>query len=143
MQTLHIELPSGVRYPITIGAGLLSQPRLVQKVEASPLVCIVSNEVVAPLYLDAAIALLGNADRVESIILPDGEHNKTLETCTTVYDRLTELGAPRDTLLVALGGGVIGDLTGFIASTCASSVVGNCMNLTPRRQGSQSDRASA
>lgn len=117
MRTLHIELPQGRGYPIHIGENLLSNATLVPEVGSAALVCVISNETVAPIYLDQTLGLLGEAPRIESIIVPDGEQFKNLETYAEVFDKLTGFGAPRDTLLVALGGGVIGDLTGFAAAT--------------------------
>ncbi len=115
MSTLTVEL--GERsYPIQIEAGLLSQPGLFNAHIKGPLAVIVTNETVAPLYLDAAIKACGDV-RVETIILPDGEQHKNLTQFEVVMTRLLELNAARDTTLIALGGGVIGDLTGFVAAT--------------------------
>lgn len=117
MQTLQIDLPGGRGYPIHIGAGILDNASLVPEASEASFVCIITNETVAPLYLAGAQALLCNATRLESIILPDGEQHKNLDSYALVFDQLTGFNAPRDTLLVALGGGVIGDLTGFVAAT--------------------------
>lgn len=117
MRTLHIELPDGRGYPIHIGTDILDDATLLPEVGNASFVCVISNETVAPLYLDRTLSLLSSARRVESIVVPDGEQYKTLETYASVFDSLTAFGAPRDTLLVALGGGVIGDLTGFAAAT--------------------------
>jgi 3-dehydroquinate synthase len=115
MSTLTVEL--GDRsYPIQIEAGLLSQPALFSPYIKGPLAVIVTNETVAPLYLEAAKAACGDVN-VETIILPDGEQYKNLEQFEVVMTRLLELNAARDTTLIALGGGVIGDLTGFVAAT--------------------------
>ncbi len=115
MSTLTVEL--GDRsYPIQIEAGLLSQPDLFSAFIKGPLAVIVTNDTVAPLYLDTAIAACGDV-RVETIILPDGEQHKNLAQFEVVMTRLLELNAARDTTLIALGGGVIGDLTGFVAAT--------------------------
>lgn len=115
MSTLTVDL--GDRsYPIDIEPGLLSQAGLFKPYIKGPLAVIVTNETVAPLYLETAIAACGNV-HVESIILPDGEQYKNLEQFEVVMTRLLELNAARDTTLIALGGGVIGDLTGFVAST--------------------------
>ena len=115
MSTLTVEL--GERsYPIQIEAGLLSQPGLFNAYIKGPLAVIVTNETVAPLYLDKVIAACGDV-RVEAIVLPDGEQHKNLAQFEVVMTRLLELNAARDTTLIALGGGVIGDLTGFVAAT--------------------------
>ena len=115
MSTLTVEL--GERsYPIQIEAGLLSRPGLFSAYIKGPLAVIVTNETVAPLYLETAKAACGDV-QVETIILPDGEQYKNLEQFEVVMTRLLELNAARDTTLIALGGGVIGDLTGFVAAT--------------------------
>ncbi|SVB92827.1 uncharacterized protein METZ01_LOCUS245681, partial [marine metagenome] len=104
MSTLTVEL--GERsYPIQIEAGLLSQPGLFSAYIKGPLAVIVTNETVAPLYLETAKAACGNV-QVETIILPDGEQHKNLAQFEVVMTRLLELNAARDTTLIALGGGV-------------------------------------
>jgi 3-dehydroquinate synthase len=77
---------------------------------------VVTNETVAPLYQQALEASLPDRD-IRSIALPDGERFKTMETMLSILDRLVELGAGRDTTLLALGGGVVGDITGFAAAS--------------------------
>jgi 3-dehydroquinate synthase len=115
MSTLTVEL--GERsYPIQIKAGLLSQSGLFASYIKGPLAVIVTNETVAPLYLEKAIAACGDK-QVETIILPDGEQHKNLVQYEVVMTRLLEINAARDTTLIALGGGVIGDLCGFVAAT--------------------------
>jgi 3-dehydroquinate synthase len=118
MKTLDVTLPSG-RYPIHIGAGILDDalPRVVGGV-ARELVVVVTNDTLARLYPGRIEqALRGLSLRVETVVLPDGEQHKTLETLGRVYDRLMALDANRQTTLVAFGGGVIGDMTGFAAAT--------------------------
>ena len=115
MSTLTVEL--GERsYPIHIEAGLLKQPGLFVPYIKGPLAVIVTNETVAPLYLDTVKAACGSK-QIETIVLPDGEQYKNLEQFEVVMTRLLELNAARDTTLIALGGGVIGDLCGFVAAT--------------------------
>ncbi|AJP42709.1 3-dehydroquinate synthase [Alteromonas australica] len=115
MSTLTVEL--GERsYPIHIEAGLLSQSGLFASYIKGPLAVIVTNETVAPLYLEKAKRACGDV-RVETIVLPDGEQHKNLAQFEVVMTRLLELNAARDTTLIALGGGVIGDLCGFVAAT--------------------------
>ena len=115
MSTLTVEL--GDRsYPIQIEAGLLSQSGLFRSYIKGPLAVVITNETVAPLYLEKAIQACGDV-QVETIILPDGEQYKNLEQFNVVMTRLLELNAARDTTLIALGGGVIGDLCGFVAAT--------------------------
>ncbi|MBU3020799.1 3-dehydroquinate synthase [Aestuariibacter sp. A3R04] len=115
MSTLTVEL--GDRsYPILIEAGLLSQPQLFKPFIKGPLAVIVTNDTVAPLYLDRIKAACGDV-RVETIIIPDGEQHKSLEQFNVIMTRLLEMNAARDTTLIALGGGVIGDLCGFAAAS--------------------------
>ena len=113
METIVVSL--GERsYPIHIGPGLLGNPAL-YGTDARQ-ICVVTNEVVAPLYLKPVQdALRGRA--VETVILPDGERHKTLATFKTVIDRLIDSRFHRDSCLIALGGGVIGDLTGYAAAS--------------------------
>jgi len=114
MKTLHVNL--GDRsYPIHIGAGLLSQPELVASHVGGSQVCIVTNETVAPLYLDKTLALFHNRT-CDTVVLPDGERFKNLDTLNLVFDALLSKRHSRQTTLVALGGGVVGDITGFAAA---------------------------
>ena len=113
-RTITVEL--GERsYPIVIGRGLLGGNFDLGEYLAGGDCLIVSNETVAPLYLDTLTAnLFGKT--VETIQLPDGEAFKTLDTMSTVLDKLVSTGANRDTTVIALGGGVVGDITGFAAA---------------------------
>jgi 3-dehydroquinate synthase len=116
MTTRTITVELGDRsYPIVIGSGLLAGGFDLSKHLAGTDCLIVSNETVAPLYLDKLIADL-DASSVESISLPDGEAHKTVDTATTVLDKLVSVKANRDTTVVALGGGVVGDIAGFAAA---------------------------
>ena len=103
-------------YPIYIGPECLSQPDLIKKHVCGNSVLIVSNDVVAPLYLKQTQAMLSGL-RVETVILPDGEKYKNLETLNTIYDALLSNKLDRNTTIVALGGGVIGDMAGFAAAS--------------------------
>lgn len=103
-------------YPILIGPGLLHDQQLLQPYLGVGKAVIITNDVVAPLYLEPAKQLLG-AHYAGEIILPDGEEHKTLATVTSIYDWLLAEKADRQTTLVALGGGVVGDITGFAAAT--------------------------
>jgi 3-dehydroquinate synthase len=116
MQTLTVAL--GERsYPIHIGPGLLKRPELIAARLPQPSIAIVTNTTVAPLYLATlSRALEGQGVRVISIVLPDGESYKTWSTLENVFDALVENRCERKTTLVALGGGVIGDLGGFAAA---------------------------
>ncbi|ALP42751.1 3-dehydroquinate synthase [Aeromonas schubertii] len=102
-------------YPIEIGAGLLRQPERYRQVIKGQRVMVVTNETVAPLYLETLLAQLGDY-RVDTLVLPDGEAHKSLSTFETVMSALLEGNHGRDTTLIALGGGVIGDLVGFAAA---------------------------
>ncbi|RDV26704.1 3-dehydroquinate synthase [Alteromonas aestuariivivens] len=114
MSSLTVEL--GERsYPIQIEAGLLDQAGFFVPYIKGPLAVIVTNETVAPLYLDKVRAACGDK-HVETIILPDGEQYKSLEQFGVIMTRLLEMNAARDTTLIALGGGVIGDICGFAAA---------------------------
>jgi 3-dehydroquinate synthase len=101
-------------YPILIGSGLLHAPDIVRTGAAQ--VLIVTNEVVAPLYLQTVQASLAQHD-VHTLILPDGERHKTIATFAAIIDRLVDERFHRDCCLVALGGGVIGDVTGYAAAS--------------------------
>ncbi len=115
MQTLTVEL--GARsYPIYIGAGLLGQPELLRRHLRARQALVVTNTVVAPLYLERITAALEGL-QIDTLVLPDGEESKTLDTLSLIYDRLLAGRHNRTTTLVALGGGVVGDITGFAAAT--------------------------
>lgn len=114
MDTLKVEL--GDRsYPILIGDGLLRQPDTLQKCIPSRDVLIVSNTTVGPLYVAPLAAALADR-RVVEAILPDGESHKTLATVSRVIDVLVGNRFSRDCTVVALGGGVVGDMAGFAAA---------------------------
>jgi 3-dehydroquinate synthase len=114
VNTLKVEL--GDRsYPILIGEGLLRQPELVRQHVVARDILLVSNTTVAPLYMESlADALSGH--RIVEAILPDGEAHKTLTTVSRVLDVLVANRFGRDCMVVALGGGVVGDMAGFAAS---------------------------
>jgi len=115
MQTLHVDL--GERsYPILVGEGLLDQGELLQTHIKGRQVAIVTNDTVAPLYLQRLIRSLG-AYAVTPIVLPDGESHKNWQTLQTIFDGLLEARHDRGTTVVALGGGVIGDMAGFAAAS--------------------------
>jgi 3-dehydroquinate synthase len=117
MQTLSVAL--GERsYPIHIGTGLLGRGELIVPYLARKSAAIVTNTTVAPLFLDRlAGALAREGVEVVRIVVPDGEDHKDWQTLNAVFDALLEKRCGRDTTLVALGGGVIGDLAGFAAAT--------------------------
>ncbi|WP_445345375.1 3-dehydroquinate synthase [Acinetobacter bohemicus] len=116
MQTLHVELGDR-RYPIFIGSHLNPQSLLEPYIQGKQ-VMIVTNTTVKPLYLDhyvSAIERLGKT--VATCVLPDGEKYKNIEHLNLIFDALLEAGFNRDATVLALGGGVIGDMAGF-ASAC-------------------------
>jgi 3-dehydroquinate synthase len=115
--TLTVELGSR-SYPIHIGEGLLGEPGLFAPHVAGRTCAIVTNETVAPLYAGALEATLAAArSRTLRIVLPEGEAFKTWETLNRIFDALLAANADRRSVLVALGGGVVGDLAGFAAAT--------------------------
>ena len=117
MQTLHIQLEKR-SYPIYIGEGLLSQIKLIESHLKQKHVAVVTNTTVAPLYLDSLLDLLKqNNIKAFPIILPDGEAYKNQETLNLIYDALLKEKCERNVTLIALGGGVIGDMTGYAAAT--------------------------
>ena len=104
-------------YPISIGQGLLSDAALMGQQIKGKHVVVVTNTVVAPLYLETVTASLhASGKRVDAIVLPDGEAHKNWESLMLIFDALLEKKCDRKTTLLALGGGVIGDMTGFAAS---------------------------
>jgi len=117
MQTLTVELGDRA-YPIHIGQNLLAQPGLILPHLKRKQVAVVTNTTVAPLYLEKFSApLKGAGVSILPVVLPDGEQYKNAETLNLIYDALLANRCERNTTLVALGGGVIGDLTGYAAAT--------------------------
>lgn len=117
MLQVNVELKER-RYPITIGAGLLSDPASYAPLKSGDKVMIVSNPTVAPHYLatvEKALSELGCS--VDSVLIPDGEKYKTLESLNMIFTALLEKNHNRDTTLIALGGGVIGDVAGYAAAS--------------------------
>lgn len=117
MRTLKVELDAR-SYPIHIGDRLLGRGDLILPHLKAPLAAIVSNETVAPLYLPALVdTLQASGVKVTEIVLPDGEQHKNWQTLNSIYDALLGNRCERATTIIALGGGVIGDLAGFAAAT--------------------------
>lgn len=113
----RVQIELGDRsYPIHIGAGLLAQTELLTSALAGQQVLVVTNDAVAPLYLKPVLDALDTLD-THSLILPDGEQHKDLGHWSAILDSLIGMGAQRDVTLVALGGGVVGDITGFAAAS--------------------------
>jgi len=115
MKVLQVELDHDRSYPIYIGSGLLNDAALVSHHIRSKQVVIVSNETIAPLYLHKLQSALTAYD-TEAVILPDGEQYKTLQYLERIFDRLLARKFSRNATLIALGGGVIGDMGGFAAA---------------------------
>ena len=117
MQTLTVNLAER-SYPIHIGSGLLSRAELLLPHLPHKRAAIVTNTTVAPLYLEALSATLkSHGVEIIPIILPDGEAHKNAATLGKIYDALLTHRCERTTPLIALGGGVIGDMTGYAAAT--------------------------
>jgi 3-dehydroquinate synthase len=117
--TLRVEL--GERgYPIHIGAGVLDEPALFAPHVRGRRVALVTNETVTALYaerLERTLAGAGAAARTQRIVLPDGEAHKNWQVLDRIFCALLEAEADRGTVIVALGGGVVGDMAGFAAAT--------------------------
>lgn len=116
MQTLTVSL--GERsYPIHIGAGLLEREDLIAPSLRQKKGLVVTNTTVAPLYLERLLSTLGRLGvSAIPVVLPDGEQYKTWQTLNTIFDALLGAHCERSTTLIALGGGVIGDMGGFAAA---------------------------
>ena len=114
MQTLTVDLKSRA-YPIHIGEGVLSSNKLITPCINGKDIVIVTNETVAPLYLDQLKTTLSDY-KTSSVILRDGEKFKTVATVESIFDQLLEQRCARDATIIALGGGVVGDIAGFAAA---------------------------
>jgi len=112
--TVNVELP-GRSYPIFIGAGLLGTPGLLDPWLTGHQVMVVTNDVVGPLYLESLQAMLKGRE-VHTCVLPDGEQHKNLHTLEQIFDGLLAVPCERSVTVVALGGGVVGDIAGFAAA---------------------------
>lgn len=114
MKTVRVAL--GERsYPIYVGNRLLGRRDLFESHISGGQVMVVTNDCVAPLYLTKTVSGIDKV-RVESVVLPDGEEHKSLTVLNRVFDALLEHRCGRDTTIVALGGGVVGDMAGFAAA---------------------------
>ena len=115
MKTIKIDLGSR-SYPIFIGQKLFKEYNLIAEYIKNKRVAIVTNTTIEALYLDEIKKLVKHQE-ILSIVLPDGEQYKNQESLTYIYDQLLSNKYGRDSLLIALGGGVIGDITGYAAAT--------------------------
>lgn len=114
-RTLHVDLGDRA-YPIYIGSRLVGEPDCYRPHIVGSQVMIVTNTTVGPLYLSAVESALSGY-RVERVVLPDGEQHKTLQVLDRIYTALLEARFDRRCTLVALGGGVVGDMTGYAAAS--------------------------
>ncbi|MYA16483.1 MAG: 3-dehydroquinate synthase [Gammaproteobacteria bacterium] len=115
-ETIEVSLAGGRSYPILLGDGLLGTPDLLDPFTGTQAL-IVTNAAVAKLYLDGTRRSLVSVDQVDVAEIGDGETFKTLDTYATVLDALVENRHNRTTTIIALGGGVAGDVAGFAAAT--------------------------
>lgn len=115
MHTLHVELGERT-YPVYIGRDLLSDDTLLAQHIAGSQVVVISNETIAPLYAERVRAALGERQLITEIVLSDGEQYKSLDTLSDIFDRVMADKHSRNTTFIALGGGVVGDITGFAAA---------------------------
>ena len=118
MKSLKVNLP-GRAYKIDIGINIIekSLPDAIENI-ATDHVVVITNTTIQKLYPDYIFDILKKSGlKVSTCVIPDGEEYKNLETLSQIYDYLMKVNANRDTLLVAFGGGVIGDITGFASST--------------------------
>ncbi len=102
-------------YPIRIGAGLIEQPDTWRDAIRGRHVLVISDDNVAPLYMQSVLAAL-DGKAVSRIVFPAGEASKSFDASAAIFDSLADMGASRDATIIALGGGVIGDLAGFAAA---------------------------
>jgi len=115
MQQIQVQL--GDRsYPIYIGQDLMNDSELLTRYLTNKKALIVSNDTIAPLYLQQIQQAMSACARIETVILPDGEKFKDLQHLDYIFSGLLEHNFARDSVLVALGGGVVGDMTGFAAA---------------------------
>ncbi|HEY5581908.1 MAG TPA: 3-dehydroquinate synthase [Rhodoferax sp.] len=117
LQTIAIDLP-GRSYHIAIRGSLFDNPLSYAELPAASSALIVTNTTVGPLYAQRLqSALQGKFKQIHTVVLPDGEVFKTWQTLNLIFDALLSNGCDRKTILFALGGGVVGDMTGFAAAS--------------------------
>jgi 3-dehydroquinate synthase len=116
MSTTTVDVELGARrYPIRIGRGILTEGLLADRIEGDSVI-VVTNETVAPLWLERVHAALGRGLRIHDCVLPDGERFKNLEVLQRILDTAVDHQCDRQSTIVALGGGVVGDMAGFAAA---------------------------
>ena len=115
MHTLHVDL--GERsYPLYIGRDLFADSQLLSQHISGSQVVIVSNDTIAPLYVERVRKALGERSLITEVVLPDGEQYKTLDTLAAIFDQVMAENHNRSTSFIAVGGGVVGDMAGFAAA---------------------------
>lgn len=117
MEKITITIPAIAqkKYPIFIGKNVFPKISEFIQLEKYTKVIVLTDDIVAPIYLDTVLTSLPNS--AKSVIIPTGENNKNIDTLQFIWKKLLEIGADRKSLLINLGGGVIGDIGGFAAST--------------------------
>lgn len=114
----EIQVKLGDRtYPIYISSGCSGHEDKFRPYVTGSQVLVVTNSTVDPLYAETLMGTLAFVDRVDKLVLPDGEQFKNLQTLNLIFDELLKNGHNRKTTLIALGGGVVGDMVGFAAAT--------------------------
>lgn len=117
MMMRHLDIDFGSRsYSIHIAPGILADSRLLTPVLGKGPVLVISNETIAPLYMEKLLSVIDHPN-VKPFLLPDGEQYKTLESFSSIMNELAAIRATRDSTILALGGGVVGDISGFAASS--------------------------
>ncbi|CAG9467655.1 unnamed protein product [Pedinophyceae sp. YPF-701] len=117
MRTVTVDLKDR-SYPIYIGTDLIDQPELLARHIRGKSCLVITNTTLAPMYLNRVVEGLRGIEgmRVEEVVLPDGEEFKSVEVLGKIWDKAIETRLDRKTTFIALGGGVIGDMTGFAAA---------------------------
>ena len=114
-RTVEIDLGAR-RYPIHVGAGIIGERGLLAPHVGGRHVFVVTDETVGPLYLESLRTALADASAVDTHVIPGGERHKTLDTFAEIQNALAGRRAGRDAVIIALGGGVVGDVAGFAAA---------------------------
>ncbi|OYU43084.1 MAG: 3-dehydroquinate synthase, partial [Burkholderiales bacterium PBB4] len=118
-QPQRVDIDLGDRsYPIWVGSSLLQTASTFAQLPRASAAMVVTNDTVAPLYAQLLVASLEpHFAKVHTVVLPDGESHKDWQTLNLIFDALLERQCDRKTVLFALGGGVVGDMTGFAAAS--------------------------
>lgn len=116
MKTIAVQL-NDRSYPIHVGRNLLERSDLFQAHIPGSRALVISNDTVAPLFAKTVCDSISQTAKVEQYIMPDGEIYKNLETVSRIYDEMLSIPCDRKTTIIALGGGVVGDVSGFVAAS--------------------------